>query len=48
MLRRYLGWGLHIWITNPSNFQSEDNCVALSRRLGTAAADLEFFDAWGV
>ena len=46
--RRYIAYGLHIWITNPAHFQSEANCTALTTRLTTAAADLDFFGAWGV
>jgi aminoglycoside phosphotransferase (APT) family kinase protein len=46
--RRYIAYGLHIWITNRTEFQSEENCTALTTRLGAAAEDYEFFDAWGV
>lgn len=46
--RRYIAYGLHIWITNPAHFQSEANCTALTTRLAVAAADLDFFEAWGV
>jgi aminoglycoside phosphotransferase (APT) family kinase protein len=46
--RRYIAYGLHIWITNPAHFQSEANCTALTTRLTAAAADLDFFGAWGV
>ena len=46
--RRYIAYGLHIWISNPVHFQAEENCKALVTRLSIAAADLKFFDAWGV
>ena len=46
--RRYIAYGLHIWITNPSTFQAEANCASLTTRFSTAAADLDFFAAWEV
>lgn len=47
-MRRYIAYGLHIWISNPVEFQPEDVCTAMTTRLGTAAEDYEFFRAWGV
>lgn len=46
--RRYIAYGLHIWISNPSHFQSEENCTAMVTRLGAAAEDYDFFSAWNV
>jgi hypothetical protein len=46
--RRYIAYGLHIWITNRIEFQSEDNCTAITTRLAAAAEDYDFFQAWGV
>jgi hypothetical protein len=46
--RRYIAYGLHVWITNPSTFQSEANCASMITRFSTAAVDLDFFAAWGV
>lgn len=48
VMRRYIAYGLHIWATNPVEFQPEDVCTAMTTRLGVAAEDYEFFDAWGV
>ena len=48
VMRRYIAYGLHIWISNPVEFQPEDVCTAMTTRLGTAAEDYEFFEAWGV
>lgn len=46
--RRYIAYGLHIWISNPVEFQPEDVCTAMVTRLGVAAEDYEFFKAWKV
>ena len=46
--RRYIAYGLHIWITNRIEFQSEANCTAMTTRLAAAAEDYDFFQAWGV
>jgi aminoglycoside phosphotransferase (APT) family kinase protein len=46
--RRYIAYGLHIWITNPAEFQPEENCLEMTQRFAHAAADLDFFAAWGV
>lgn len=48
VMRRYIAYGLHIWISNPVEFQPEDVCTAMTSRLGIAAEDYEFFKAWGV
>lgn len=46
--RRHIAYPLHIWITNLTTHQSEQNCQAMATRLGIAADDFDFFTLWGV
>ncbi len=46
--RRFCAYGYYAWITNPTNFQAEENNVAITRRFGHAVADLESFELLGV
>ncbi|MGE0383192.1 MAG: aminoglycoside phosphotransferase family protein [Gammaproteobacteria bacterium] len=48
VMRRYIAYGLHIWISNPDHFQPEAVCVEMTTRLAAAAEDYDFFGAWGV
>ena len=47
-VRGYIAYSLHIWLTNPEPFQSEESCAAMMERLGAAAEDYDFFERWGV
>ena len=46
--RRHIAYPLLIWPTNHVSHQAEENIRALTERLGAAAADLRFFEAWQV
>ncbi len=44
--RRHIAYPLLIWLTNHTTHQSEENCCALSERLGIAAEDFDLFNLW--
>lgn len=45
--RRYIAYALLIWPTNHTTHQAEENILALTERLGAAAADFRVFELWG-
>ena len=46
--RRYVPWGLLIWMLNSSNFQTETNNTAAATRFAMAMIDLDTFGALGI
>lgn len=44
---RYIAYALLIWPTNRNSHQAEENILALTERLGAAAADFKLFERWG-